>query len=392
MLGLLNRVKMRMCILGKIIDLKDITVKYGDNVVLDKLNLYINEKEFITLLGPSGCGKTTTLRCIAGFIEPDSGDVIFEGKRINDVPPHKRKVNTIFQRYALFSHLNVYENIAFGPQLQKKSKDEIRQTVAQMLELVNLKGFEKRSIDSLSGGQQQRVAIARALANNPHVLLLDEPLGALDLKLRKDMQTELKAIQKRLGITFIYVTHDQEEALSMSDTVVVMDKGKIQQIGTPEDIYNEPVNAFVADFIGESNIVDAIMLKDYVVSFGGVTFDCLDAGFGENAFVEAVVRPEDIRIVEPGAKASLTGKITSVTFKGVHFEILVDVGGFIWMIQTTEENHKVGEKIGMYIEPDAIHIMNRSEYSGEFGDYSSFSDEMDHISDASYNWEESEDE
>ncbi len=378
--------------MGKIIDIKDITVKYGDNVVLDKLNLYINEKEFITLLGPSGCGKTTTLRCIAGFIDPDEGDIIFEGKKINDVPPHKRKVNTIFQRYALFSHLNVYENIAFGPQLQKKSKDEIRQIVAQMLELVNLKGFEKRSIDSLSGGQQQRVAIARALANNPHVLLLDEPLGALDLKLRKDMQTELKAIQKRLGITFIYVTHDQEEALSMSDTVVVMDKGKIQQIGTPEDIYNEPVNAFVADFIGESNIVDAIMLKDYVVSFGGVTFDCLDSGFGENAFVEAVVRPEDIRIVEPGAKASLTGEITSVTFKGVHFEILVDVGGFIWMIQTTEENHKVGEKIGMYIEPDAIHIMNRSEYSGEFGDYSSFSDEMDHISDASYNWEDGEDE
>ncbi len=392
-MALPNRVsKMRMCILGKIIDIKDITVKYGDNVVLDKLNLYINEKEFITLLGPSGCGKTTTLRCIAGFIDPDEGDIIFEGKKINDVPPHKRKVNTIFQRYALFSHLNVYENIAFGPQLQKKSKDEIRQIVAQMLELVNLKGFEKRSIDSLSGGQQQRVAIARALANNPHVLLLDEPLGALDLKLRKDMQTELKAIQKRLGITFIYVTHDQEEALSMSDTVVVMDKGKIQQIGTPEDIYNEPVNAFVADFIGESNIVDAIMLKDYVVSFGGVTFDCLDSGFGENAFVEAVVRPEDIRIVEPGARASLTGEITSVTFKGVHFEILVDVGGFIWMIQTTEENHKVGEKIGMYIEPDAIHIMNRSEYSGEFGDYSSFSDEMDHISDASYNWEDGEDE
>ncbi len=376
----------------KIIDLKDITVKYGDNVVLDKLNLYIKEKEFITLLGPSGCGKTTTLRCIAGFVEPDSGDVIFEGKRINDVPSHKRKVNTIFQRYALFSHLNVYENIAFGPKLQKKSKQEVRRIVADMLTLVNLKGFEKRSIDSLSGGQQQRVAIARALANNPHVLLLDEPLGALDLKLRKDMQTELKAIQKRLGITFIYVTHDQEEALSMSDTVVVMDKGKIQQIGTPEDIYNEPVNAFVADFIGESNIVDAVMLKDYLVSFGGVTFECLDSGFGENAFVEAVVRPEDIKIVKPGADASLTGKITDVTFKGVHFEILVDVDGFIWMIQTTEESHKVGETIGMYIEPNAIHIMNRSEYSGEFGDYSSFSDEMDHISDADYNWEEENEE
>ena len=374
----------------KIIDLKDVTVSYGDNTVLENLNLYINEKEFITLLGPSGCGKTTTLRAIAGFVKPDSGDIIFEGKRINDLPPHKRKVNTIFQRYALFSHLNVYENIAFGPQLQKKSKSEVRKIVADMLSLVNLKGFEKRPINSLSGGQQQRVAIARALANNPHVLLLDEPLGALDLKLRKDMQRELKNIQQELGITFVYVTHDQEEALSMSDTVVVMDKGKIQQIGTPEDIYNEPVNAFVADFIGESNIVDAIMLNDYTVTFGGVKFKCLDKGFDKNEFVEAVVRPEDIQIVEPGASASLTGKVTSVTFKGVHFEILVDVGGFIWMIQTTRDDVKVDDVIGMYIEPDAIHIMKRSEYSGEFGDYSSFSDEMDHISDASYNWEEEE--
>ena len=376
----------------KIIDLRNITVSYGDNTILENLNLYINEKEFITLLGPSGCGKTTTLRAIAGFVKVDSGDVIFEGKRINDVPPHKRRVNTIFQRYALFSHLNVYDNIAFGPKLQKMPKQEIRKTVASMLELVNLKGFETRSIDSLSGGQQQRVAIARALANKPHVLLLDEPLGALDLKLRKDMQRELKNIQKELGITFIYVTHDQEEALSMSDTVVVMDKGKIQQIGTPEDIYNEPVNAFVADFIGESNIVDAIMLDDYLVTFSGVKFKCLDSGFEKNEFVEAVVRPEDIVITEVGAQASLTGTITSVTFKGVHFEILVDVGGFIWMIQTTQEHHKVGETIGMYIEPDAIHIMKRSEYSGEFGDYSSFSDEMDHISDASYNWEEEENE
>lgn len=374
----------------KIIDLKDVTVSYGDNTVLENLNLYINEKEFITLLGPSGCGKTTTLRAIAGFVKPDSGDIIFEGKRINDLPPHKRKVNTIFQRYALFSHLNVYENIAFGPQLQKKSKSEVRKIVADMLSLVNLKGFEKRPINSLSGGQQQRVAIARALANNPHVLLLDEPLGALDLKLRKDMQRELKNIQQELGITFVYVTHDQEEALSMSDTVVVMDKGKIQQIGTPEDIYNEPVNAFVADFIGESNIVDAIMLDDYTVTFGGVKFKCLDKDFDKNEFVEAVVRPEDIQIVKPGASASLTGKVTSVTFKGVHFEILVDVGGFIWMIQTTRDDVKVDDVIGMYIEPDAIHIMKRSEYSGEFGDYSSFSDEMDHISDASYNWEEEE--
>ena len=376
----------------KIIDLKDITVSYGDNTVLDKLNLFINEKEFITLLGPSGCGKTTTLRAIAGFIKPDSGDVIFEGKKINDVPAHKRKVNTIFQRYALFSHLNVYENIAFGPRLQKASKDEVRKTVAQMLELVNLKGFEKREIDSLSGGQQQRVAIARALANKPHVLLLDEPLGALDLKLRKDMQRELKNIQKELGITFIYVTHDQEEALSMSDRVVVMDKGKIQQIGTPEDIYNEPVNAFVADFIGESNIVDAIMLDDYLVTFGGVKFKCLDSGYAKNEAVDAVVRPEDIKITEPGAQAALTGTITGVTFKGVHFEVLVDVDGFIWMIQTTQEGLAVGQTIGMYIEPDAIHIMKRSEYSGEFGDYSTFSDEMDHISDADYDWDEEENE
>ena len=370
----------------KIIDLKDITVKYGDNTVLDKLNLSINEKEFITLLGPSGCGKTTTLRCIAGFVDPNEGEIVFEGKVINNIPPHKRKVNTIFQRYALFSHLNVFENVAFGPEIQKMSKPEIRETVAQMLELVNLKGFEKRSINSLSGGQQQRVAIARALANKPHVLLLDEPLGALDLKLRKDMQKELKSIQKRLGITFIYVTHDQEEALSMSDRVVVMDKGKIQQIGTPEDIYNEPVNAFVADFIGESNIVDAVMIKDYFVRFAGVTFDCLDKGFAPNEPVEAVVRPEDITICKAGEKDALTGVITDVVFKGTFFETFVDVGGFIWLVQTTEY-HKVGETVGMYIDADSIHVMKRSEYSGEFGDYSSFSDEFDHINDADYDWE-----
>ena len=370
----------------KIIDLKDITVKYGDNVILDKLNLSINKKEFITLLGPSGCGKTTTLRCLAGFVEPNGGDIVFEGKVINDIPPHKRKVNTIFQSYALFSHMNVFENVAFGPEIQKMSKSEIRKTVAEMLELVNLKGFEKRQISSLSGGQQQRVAIARALANRPHVLLLDEPLGALDLKLRKDMQKELKAIQKRLGITFIYVTHDQEEALSMSDRVVVMDKGKIQQIGTPEDIYNEPVNAFVADFIGESNIVDAVMIKDYYVRISGVVFDCLDKGFEPNEKVEAVIRPEDIKIHELGTKDTLPGKVTDVVFKGTFFETFVDVGGFIWLVQTTEY-HKVGETIGMYIDADSIHVMKRSEYSGEFGDYSCFSDEFDHINDANYDWE-----
>lgn len=370
----------------KIIDLKDITVKYGDNVILDKLNLSINKKEFITLLGPSGCGKTTTLRCIAGFVDPNGGDIVFEGKVINDIPPHKRKVNTIFQRYALFSHMNVFENVAFGPEIQKMSKPEIRKTVAEMLELVNLKGFEKRSVGSLSGGQQQRVAIARALANRPHVLLLDEPLGALDLKLRKDMQKELKAIQKRLGITFIYVTHDQEEALSMSDRVVVMDKGKIQQIGTPEDIYNEPVNAFVADFIGESNIVDAVMIKDYYVRISGVVFDCLDKGFEPNEKVEAVIRPEDIKIHELGTKDTLHGKVTDVVFKGTFYETFVDVGGFIWLVQTTEY-HEIGETIGMYIDADSIHVMKRSEYSGEFGDYSCFSDEFDHINDADYDWE-----
>lgn len=370
----------------KLIDLKNITVKYGEDVILDNLNLCINEKEFITLLGPSGCGKTTTLRCIAGFVEPNSGEVVFEGKVINDIPPHKRKVNTIFQRYALFSHLNVFENVAFGPELQKMSKSEIRKTVAEMLELVNLKGFEKRSINSLSGGQQQRVAIARALANKPHVLLLDEPLGALDLKLRKDMQKELKAIQKRLGITFIYVTHDQEEALSMSDRVVVMDKGKIQQIGTPEDIYNEPVNAFVADFIGESNIVDAIMIKDYCVKISGVLFDCLDKGFAPNEQVEAVIRPEDIEIRKIGERDTLPGVVTDVVFKGTFYETFVDVGGFIWLVQTTEQ-HKVGDNIGMYIDADSIHVMKRSEYSGEFGDYSFFSDEFDHINDADYDWE-----
>ncbi|MCD7872745.1 MAG: ABC transporter ATP-binding protein [Clostridiales bacterium] len=370
----------------KIIDLKNITVKYGDNIILDKLNLSINKKEFITLLGPSGCGKTTTLRCIAGFVEPESGEIVFEGKVINNIPPHKRKVNTIFQRYALFSHMNVFENVAFGPEIQKMDKKEIRKTVAEMLELVNLKGFEKRTIESLSGGQQQRVAIARALANKPHVLLLDEPLGALDLKLRKDMQKELKSIQKRLGITFIYVTHDQEEALSMSDRVVVMDRGVIQQIGTPEDIYNEPVNAFVADFIGESNIVDAVMIKDYYVKFFGVTFDCLDKGFAPNEQVEAVVRPEDIAICEVGKKDALTGIITDVVFKGTFFETFIDVNGFIWLVQTTEY-HKIGETVGMYIDADSIHVMKRSEYSGEFGDYSSFSDEFDHINDADYDWE-----
>lgn len=362
-----------------IIDLRNISVKLGDAQILENLSMYIRDKEFITLLGPSGCGKTTTLRIIAGFLEPDSGEVVFENKVINGVPPHKRQVNTIFQRYALFPHLNVYENIAFGLRVKKMKEKEISETVKEMLSLVNLKGFERRNINSLSGGQQQRVAIARALAVKPRVLLLDEPLGALDLKLRKDMQVELKNIQQRLGITFIYVTHDQEEALSMSDTVVVMDGGVIQQIGTPQDVYNEPKNAFVADFIGESNILDGKMLEDFKCSFSGAQFQCLDKDFGIGENVDVVVRPEDVDIV-PVEKGMLSGVVTSVTFKGVHFEIIVDIGGFKWMIQTTDYE-PVGKKIGLDIEPDAIHIMKKSKYSGLYGDYSSFSDELEHLSD-----------
>lgn len=361
-----------------VIDLKNISVSFGDNQVLKNLNLYIRDKEFITLLGPSGCGKTTTLRIIAGFVDPDEGEVIFDGKKINHIPPYKRQVNTIFQRYALFPHLNVYENVAFGLRIKKLPEKEIKETVEEMLALVNLKGFNKRNITSLSGGQQQRVAIARALAVKPRVLLLDEPLGALDLKLRKDMQVELKNIQQRLGITFIYVTHDQEEALSMSDTVVVMNEGVIQQIGTPIDIYNEPKNAFVADFIGESNILDGIMIDDCLVDFSGHRFECLDKGFDKNEAVDVVVRPEDVDVV-PVEKGMLDGVVTSVTFKGVHFEIIVEIGGFKWMIQTTDFE-PVGAHIGLYIEPDAIHIMKKSEYSGMYGDYSSFSEEFDELS------------
>ncbi len=361
-----------------VIDLKNISVSFGDNQVLKNLNLYIRDKEFITLLGPSGCGKTTTLRIIAGFVDPDEGEVIFDGKKINHIPPYKRQVNTIFQRYALFPHLNVYENVAFGLRIKKVPEKEIKETVEEMLALVNLKGFNKRNITSLSGGQQQRVAIARALAVKPRVLLLDEPLGALDLKLRKDMQVELKNIQQRLGITFIYVTHDQEEALSMSDTVVVMNEGVIQQIGTPIDIYNEPKNAFVADFIGESNILDGVMIDDCLVDFSGHRFECLDKGFDKNEAVDVVVRPEDVDVV-PAEKGMLDGIVTSVTFKGVHFEIIVEISGFKWMIQTTDFE-PVGAHIGLYIEPDAIHIMKKSEYSGMYGDYSSFSEEFDELS------------
>ena len=370
----------------KIIELRNVSKSFDGEIVLKNLSLDIHDKEFITLLGPSGCGKTTTLRIIGGFVEPDEGDVCCMGERINDLPPYKRNVNTVFQRYALFPHLNVFENIAFGLRVHRTPEKEIVERVEKMIALVNLKGFEKRSVTTLSGGQQQRVAIARALVNNPKVLLLDEPLAALDLKLRKDMQKELKNIQQQTGITFIYVTHDQEEALSMSDTIVVMADGEIQQIGSSTDIYNEPKNAFVADFIGESNILDGIMLDDLKVKFSGHVFDCVDKGFGKNKPVDVVVRPEDVDIVST-EKGMLRGTVTSVTFKGVHWEIIVDIGGFKWMIQTTDYCAPDSE-IGLFIEPDAIHIMEKSEYSDMYGDYSSYSEEFDELSDAGEDDEE----
>ncbi|MTS90333.1 polyamine ABC transporter ATP-binding protein [Pseudoflavonifractor sp. BIOML-A4] len=361
----------------ELIRLSDIVMKFDDEVIIDHLNLYINDKEFLTLLGPSGCGKTTTLRIIGGFQTPTSGDVFFDGVRINDVPPHKRKVNTVFQKYALFTHMNIFENVAFGLRIQKLPADEVHRRVEEALALVNLAGYGKRSVNSLSGGQQQRVAIARAIVNRPQVLLLDEPLGALDLKLRKDMQIELKRIQQQVGITFIYVTHDQEEALTMSDTVVVMNEGKIQQIGSPEDIYNEPKNAFVADFIGESNIIAGTMPEDRVVRMYGRNFPCLDEGFAPGESVDIVIRPEDIDIV-PVAEGQLTGTVTEVTFKGMHYDIIVDFRGFKWLIQTTDYS-PVGAKIGVKIDPDGFHIMKKSRYSGQFGDYSSYSDEYDEL-------------
>ena len=370
----------------KIIELKNITKSFDGEVVLDHIDLDIYDNEFLTLLGPSGCGKTTTLRLIGGFTTPDEGDIIFMGENINELPPYKRNVNTVFQRYALFPHLNVFENVAFPLREKKVPRDEIDQRVNEMLSMVALTGFEHRSVTSLSGGQQQRVAIARALISRPKVLLLDEPLAALDLKLRKDMQQELKKIQKAMGITFVFVTHDQEEALSMSDTVVVMSEGRIHQIGTPIDIYNEPQNAFVADFIGESNILDGVMLADYKVNFSGHTFDCVDAGFEKRENVDVVIRPEDVDIVSE-EKGMLKGIVTSVTFLGVHYEIIVDIGGIKWMIQTTDFVD-VDEHIGLYIEPDAIHIMKKSEYSGMYGDYSSFSNEFDELSDAESEIEE----
>lgn len=366
--------------MAKLIELKGISKSYDGEKVIDSMNLYIRDGEFITFLGPSGCGKTTTLRIIGGFETADEGQLYFDGVEISDVPAYKRHINTVFQKYALFPHLNVYENIAFPLRLKKKPEEEIKTRVTEMLKMVALSGFENKSVSTLSGGQQQRVAIARALVSHPKVLLLDEPLGALDLKLRKDMQNELKTIQQAVGITFIYVTHDQEEALSMSDTIVVIADGEIQQIGTPTDIYNEPQNAFVADFIGESNIIDGVMLEDRKVRFSSHTFECVDGGFDKNEPVDVVVRPEDVDVVSVD-KGMLTGKVTSVTFKGVHYEIIVDIKGFKWMIQSTDYVAP-DATIGLFIEPEAIHIMKKSKYSGKFGDYSSFSDEIDQLSDA----------
>ena len=366
----------------ELIRLVGCTMEFDGETILNSIDLSINDKEFLTLLGPSGCGKTTTLRIIGGFLKPTSGDVFFDGKRINDIPPYERQVNTVFQRYALFPHLDVYENIAFGLRTQKLPEREIDERVTEMLEVVSLRGFEDRKVTALSGGQQQRVAIARALVNRPKVLLLDEPLGALDMRLRKDMQQELKRIQQQMEITFIYVTHDQEEALAMSDTVVVMNEGIIQQIGTPEDIYNEPRNAFVADFIGESNILDGIMREDYVVETFGRRFTCLDKGFGKDEAVDVVVRPEDIDIV-PVSEGMLTGTVTSITFKGMQYDVIVDFKGFKWLIQTTD-SPSVGERIGIKIDPDGFHIMPKSKYSGLYGDYSSFSEEYEELSDADF--------
>ena len=341
----------------RIIELNNISMKYGKQTVLNHIDLYINQNEFLTLLGPSGCGKTTTLRIIGGFEKPSTGDVLFDGTSILHTPPHKRPLNTVFQKYALFPHLDVAGNIAFGLKIKKASKDAIQKKVADMLRLVNLEGYEKRSPLSLSGGQQQRVAIARALANEPQVLLLDEPLGALDLQLRKEMQVELKNMQRELGITFVFVTHDQEEALTMSDTIAVMNEGNILQIGRPEDIYNEPKNAFVAKFIGESNILDGIMREDLLVEFGGAAFKCVDKGFAPNEGVDIVIRPEDVEIVPPD-KGKIRGRVTQVVFKGVHYEMHVDAQGFLWKIHSTVAA-PAGEDVGLTIEPYLIHVMKR---------------------------------
>ncbi len=347
----------------KLIDLVGITKSYGDRVIIDDMNLFMNENRFLTLLGPSGCGKTTTLRIIGGFESPDKGKVIFDGKDITDTAPNERPLNTVFQKYALFTHMNIEENIAFGLKIKKKSKSYISDKVKYALKLVNLSGYEKRMPDSLSGGQQQRIAIARAIVNEPKVLLLDEPLGALDLKLRQDMQYELIRLKNELGITFIYVTHDQEEALTMSDTIVVMNKGYIQQIGTPEDIYNEPQNAFVADFIGESNIIGATMVEDRLVEILGTRFKCVDEGFGNNKPVDVVVRPEDIVLTEPDY-GIIKGRVMSAIFKGVHYEMEVLANGFEWLVHSTVLKEP-GTEVGIFVDPFNIQIMNKPESEDE---------------------------
>ena len=349
-----------------IVSLRDIVVEFDGQRILDGLNLDIHDKEFVTLLGSSGCGKTTTLRLIAGFLEPTSGKVLLKGEDITGVPPYKRPVNTVFQKYALFPHLNVFENVAFGLRLKKMDEETIRRKVRDMLEVVGLKGFERRSIGQMSGGQQQRVAIARSLVNEPEILLLDEPLGALDLKLRKEMQLELKRLQREMNITFIYVTHDQEEALTLSDTIVVMSEGRIQQIGTPTDIYNEPINSFVADFIGESNILNGLMLQDKAVSFAGHEFECVDKGFGENTPVDVVIRPEDIYIFEPSAAAQLMGTVTSCIFKGVHYEMMVQTNeGYEFMVQDYH-SFEAGREVGLLVKPFDIHVMKKERTCNTF--------------------------
>ena len=347
----------------KLIELNNISKSYDGHLVLDDFNLYIRENEFITLLGPSGCGKTTTLRMIGGFETPDKGKVFFDGEDITHLPPNKRQLNTVFQKYALFSHMTIADNIAFGLNVKKKTKDYINDKIKYALKLVNLDGYEKRYPDSLSGGQQQRIAIARAIVNEPKVLLLDEPLGALDLKLRQDMQYELIRLKNELGITFIYVTHDQEEALTMSDTIVVMNQGYIQQIGTPEDIYNEPENAFVADFIGDSNIIDGLMIKDKLVQILGTEFECVDTGFGENNPVDVVIRPEDVDLVDP-EDGIIKGEVTHLIFKGVHYEMEVLANGFEWLVHSTDL-FPVGTKVGIKIDPFDIQIMHKPEFEDE---------------------------
>lgn len=348
----------------KLIELKNISKSFGDNLVLDELDLYIRENEFVTLLGPSGCGKTTILRIIGGFETPDIGNVFFDGVDITKLPPNQRQLNTVFQKYALFTHMTIAENIAFGLKIKKKSDDYIKEKIRYALDLVNLPGFEDRMPDSLSGGQQQRIAIARAIVNEPKVLLLDEPLGALDLKLRQEMQYELIRLKNELGITFIYVTHDQEEALTMSDTIVVMNQGYIQQIGTPESIYNEPINAFVADFIGESNIIDGIMLEDRLVSIGGQSFKCVDSGFDKNEPVDVVIRPEDVELSDP-AQGQTTGTVTSIIFKGVHYEIQIESAiGINFMAQTTQ-HFPVGANVGISVIPDNFQIMHKPQSEDE---------------------------